>query len=219
VDDVPWVESPQRQWREFWGAHPGVLNMAPRRATTLASCGDGIRVDRPLRDGEQLVLGVRRLRVLRTGAHTPGHCAYLDEEAGVLFTGDAVAGRGIPAVSGATVFPPMYDDLDDHVRGLRLLRDLDFDVMCPAHHPPVDRPGGLGLIDDSLALAAEIEALVDGMLPARSRSLATVDVAAAIGRHVGMDPPVSPHTVRTASAHLRAAAARGQLSPAWIGAV
>ncbi|WP_151734072.1 MBL fold metallo-hydrolase [Paenibacillus tengchongensis] len=41
-----------------------------------------------LRDGESWELGGRKLRILHTPGHSPGHVCILDETSGYLFTGD-----------------------------------------------------------------------------------------------------------------------------------
>lgn len=42
----------------------------------------------PLADGVELELAGLRFRVIHTPGHTPGHCCFWMEEAGVLFSGD-----------------------------------------------------------------------------------------------------------------------------------
>lgn len=48
------------------------------------------RADRLLDEGDLLDLGDRSLRVLHTPGHSPGSICLLDEEEGLLFTGDTV---------------------------------------------------------------------------------------------------------------------------------
>jgi glyoxylase-like metal-dependent hydrolase (beta-lactamase superfamily II) len=48
------------------------------------------RADRLLEEGDLLELGGRSLRVLHTPGHSPGSICLLDEEEGLLFTGDTV---------------------------------------------------------------------------------------------------------------------------------
>lgn len=48
-----------------------------------------------LKAGVELPLGAYKLIVLFTPGHTPGHVAFYEESAGVVFTGDALFKRGI----------------------------------------------------------------------------------------------------------------------------
>jgi len=88
-------------------------------------------------NGEVLVVGGRRLRVVPTPGHTPGHAALFDEDAGILFSGDAMLprGNGNPHVTVRPFTAP--DPLTDYVDGLRALRDLEIRVCLPGHGAPV----------------------------------------------------------------------------------
>jgi hydroxyacylglutathione hydrolase len=215
LEDVVWVESFDRQWHDFWEEHAGVVDVAPHHDAMRAMSGGDLPVDRILRDGELFDLGERQLRVVQTRGHTRGHCAYFDEANGVLLSGDAALGRVTPASSGTSMFAPLYDDVDDHVAGLQRLRALPFELLCPAHHEPVERDRGLELIDEALAFVEEADAVVLDALAAAGSSVTLAHVARALGEHVGMVPPVWAHTAYVARAHLRRAAARGLVEPSW----
>ena len=66
------------------------------------------------------------LRVLGLPGHSDDHLAFVAGRAG--FTGDAVLGEGSVFVSS---------DLAGYLDGLRRLRELDLEVLCPGHGPPV----------------------------------------------------------------------------------
>ncbi len=66
------------------------------------------------------------LRVLALPGHSDDHLAFVAGRAG--FTGDAVLGEG-------SVF--VASQLARYLDGLRALRELDLDVLCPGHGPPV----------------------------------------------------------------------------------
>jgi glyoxylase-like metal-dependent hydrolase (beta-lactamase superfamily II) len=215
LEDVIWAEAIERQWHDFWDCFPGIISLESARAVQIEMCGGDLPVDRILRDGEVFEIGDRRFEVVQTRGHTRGHCALLEHESGVLFCGDAVQGRGTPASSGTSVFAPLYDDVDDTLRGLERLRSLDFAYLCPAHRPPLARDGGLALIDESIEFVHEADALVRTMIAEAAGPLTAVQVAEAVGRRVGTDPPLSIQTVYTAVAHLRHAARAGLVEPQW----
>ena len=94
---------------------------------------DGLRVrlgaDLPVaaartgaRDGETF----GPLRAVALPGHSDDHLAFVAGRA--AFTGDAVLGEGSVFVSG---------DLAGYLDGLRYLRTLELDVLCPGHGPPV----------------------------------------------------------------------------------
>ena len=66
------------------------------------------------------------LRTVALPGHADDHLAFVAGRA--AFTGDAVLGEGSVFVSG---------DLAGYLEGLRRLRALELDVLCPGHGPPV----------------------------------------------------------------------------------
>ena len=59
----------------------------------------GRPADGTLVDGQEITVGGTTLRVLHTPGHSPGGCCLLDEEAGVLFSGDTLFNGG-PGATG-----------------------------------------------------------------------------------------------------------------------
>ena len=128
LEDVIWVESVERQWHDFWDASPARCRSTGIRDEIVAMCGGDLPVDRILRDGDVFeARWTQPPHVVQTRGHTRGHCAYFEEATGVLFSGDSVQGHGIPSSSGTSVFAPLYDDVDDCLRGLARLRE-----RCPS---------------------------------------------------------------------------------------
>ena len=218
LEDVVWVESVERQWHDFWDCFPGSFSLEAEREQIVGMCGGDIRVDQILRDGDVFELDDRRLEVIQTRGHTRGHCALFERETGILFCGDDVQARGTPASSGTSVFAPLYDDVEDYLAGLERLRDLPFELLCPAHHLPLRADEGRAHIDASIAFVGEVDALVDGLLADTSAPLSTAQIAAAVGQLCGTDPPVSIQTMYTARAHLERAARAGRVVPHWAPA-
>ena len=84
--------------------------------------------------------------------HSDDHLAFVAGRA--AFTGDAVLGEGSVFVSG---------DLAGYLDGLRRLRALELDVLCPGHGPPV------------WDVAAKLDAYVDHRLDRERRLLAALE--------------------------------------------
>jgi glyoxylase-like metal-dependent hydrolase (beta-lactamase superfamily II) len=216
LEDTIWVEAVERQWHDFWDRFPGTLDVSGIKQVQIEMCGGDLPVDLILRDGDVFEAGGRSLEVVRTRGHTRGHCAYFERATGVPFSGDSVQGHGIPSSSGATVFAPLYDDVDDCLEGLRRLRALPFTLLCGAHFAPMDREAGLAVIDDSIAFVGETDAQVRELLASADGPVSTNDVAAAIGNRAGTKPPVTMQTIYTANAHLTHAARNGLAEPRWV---
>lgn len=219
LEDVPWVESFDRQWVRCWDDYPGTLDLRAVRADLEALCVPEPAVDLMLRDGDTVTVGGRELQVVQTSGHTWGHCAYLDRQTGALFTGDAVQGHGTRSSDGADVFAPMYVDVPETRRGLRRLADLPFTQLCPAHVPPMVRDKGLAFIHDSLDFVDEAEALARDLVRRKAPGpVLTRDLCLLIAGLTGTDPPVTAQVVQTARAHLYALAREGLLEAAWLPA-
>jgi len=94
-----------------------------------------IRVDYPVEDGDRLQME-REVRVIHTPGHTPGSiCLYMPVEK-VLIVGDALQYRfrrlSLPASA-------VTQDHQQARESLKKLLDLDFDVICFSHFPPLRR--------------------------------------------------------------------------------
>lgn len=74
----------------------------------------------------------RVFRVVPTPGHSMDHVAYLDEERGALFSGDAYMGKFRAA--------RREEDVGTGLASLRRMADLDPAVLYPAHGPILERP-------------------------------------------------------------------------------
>jgi glyoxylase-like metal-dependent hydrolase (beta-lactamase superfamily II) len=170
-----------------------------------------------LRDGDTLRIEARVLDVIETRGHTWGHCAFFDSKSGALFTGDAAQGVGTASCDGQSIFAPLYLDVGDMRRGLSRLLEIPFELLCPAHVPPMSRPEGLAFLRASVGFIDTVDELARELVEKEGREqLTTRELAARIGEVVGTKPPVSVQTVATARAHLYDLAREGLLEAAWI---
>ncbi len=71
--------------RELSEIYPGLFSVPERHAVL------GV-VPSMLREGERVGVGSRKVRVLHTPGHSDGCACFLDEEHGLLYSGDAVSG-------------------------------------------------------------------------------------------------------------------------------
>jgi len=143
-----------------------------REAFMLQLLGREWGVERALDDGDEIDLGNDvRLRTVHTPGHTPGSTSLYWESAGILFSGDAVGGRG----SRAPGFP-LYYSAADYAASLRRLLDMPIQTMAQAHRyrwsaPTIEavRSGAevRKTLEDSLAVWQAIDDAVRAVLVAQ----------------------------------------------------
>jgi glyoxylase-like metal-dependent hydrolase (beta-lactamase superfamily II) len=92
----------------------------------------GIEVSRYLQDADCIDLGGITLNVLHTPGHTPGHLAFYIPEADLLFAADI----------DLTSFGPFYGhdfaDINDFLKSIERLRQLNADIVTTGHAGPFD---------------------------------------------------------------------------------
>jgi endoribonuclease LACTB2 len=155
-----------------------------------------VTVDRFLADGEMIALPgspPRRLRVVATPGHAPGHVVLLEEETGALCTGDLLATYGFIIVD-----PDDGGDMAVYLESLRRARALGARVLLPGHGYPSRRV--VERFDAYLEHRLTRETLVLEALRAAGRAVAT----AALLPIAYADTPQSmwPLAVRSLAAHL-----------------
>ncbi len=117
-DDGWLAESPEDQLRNLLGMVPPGDYAPPERFTDLA-------------DGEELELAGSVLKVVHTPGHTPGHCCFLLESEGILFSGDQLFAGSV----GRTDLPGGdWDTLLASMKQRVLTLDDDIEVL-PGHGP------------------------------------------------------------------------------------
>lgn len=85
------------------------------------------RPTRILQDGDVIDIGSRRIRVLHTPGHSPGHMCFWEEERACLFCGDLAYKDTLLAYFPST-------DPDAYLESLERLATLPVQKLFPAHH-------------------------------------------------------------------------------------
>lgn len=147
----PILERARHELRPSDGFHSIVLTHAHIDhiggiARLLADHGDGPVLKMPwpgqdpagvsltaIGDGDVVETEGASLRAIWTPGHARDHLCYYLEEEKALFTGDVVLGAGTTVI-------PTDGDLGDYLDSLRRLRQLEVEVIYPAHGPAVRRP-------------------------------------------------------------------------------
>lgn len=175
--------------------HAGALSALA--AATGAPVGRWHGGDRPLADGDVLTLGELRLRVLHTPGHAPDHVVFHWEQARVLFSGDLVLGRGTVMVA------PPSGSMDDYMRSLERVAELDLAVIAPGHGPAIRDPAAW--VRGYLEHRREREHQILELLAGSPRTPAQlVDLL-----YTSLDPRLRRAAEATVEAHLLRLARRG----------
>jgi glyoxylase-like metal-dependent hydrolase (beta-lactamase superfamily II) len=118
-------------WLQRAGVPPEV---AAELTVRVAEAAGYLRLpdpDRLLRDGERLDLPGRRIQVVWTPGHTPGHICLFDADHNMLLTGDHLLPRITPNI-GLTPYAPV-SPLQGYLASLASLDGYDSAEALPAH--------------------------------------------------------------------------------------
>lgn len=88
---------------------------------------------RVLKDGDIIDLGGRKIQVLHTPGHSPGHMCFWEQERGYLFTGDLVYKDTLFAYYPST-------DPEAYLASLEKISALPVQKVFPAHHTVAIQP-------------------------------------------------------------------------------
>jgi glyoxylase-like metal-dependent hydrolase (beta-lactamase superfamily II) len=176
------------------------LDHAPGAPWLAAHAGDApvlaARPDdgeREVVDGAVIEAGGVSLRVIPTPGHAPDHLAFLAEDDGWLFTGDAVLGRG------TSVVDPPEGDMAAYVRSLEALRALRPRRLYPGHGPVVERAPEW--LDECLEHRRMRERQVVDALRRMRDPRSPAEIASEI--YAGYSDELLPAAARSVLAHLR----------------
>lgn len=97
----------------------------------------------PVRDGDEMDLGGRKLRIIHLPGHTAGSIAVLDIQNRVLISGDPVQEHGRIFMFGA------HRNIHDYIQSLEKLSAMDgFDELWPSHADLPIQPEIIGKLLD-----------------------------------------------------------------------
>lgn len=110
---------------------------------------------RILKDGDILDIGGRRIEVLHTPGHSPGHMCFWEKEKGYLFTGD-LAYKGTLFAYYPSTSP------EDYLKSLERVSVLPVKRVFPGHHALTVQPEMLVRMRDALRGLKEQGKLLHG---------------------------------------------------------
>lgn len=82
---------------------------------------------RLLHDGDSITLGNRKLQVMHTPGHSPGHCCFYEPARGYLFSGDLIYGGCLDAFYPTT-------DAELFWQSVKKIQPLKIARIFPGHH-------------------------------------------------------------------------------------
>lgn len=160
----------------------------------------GLRTDRRLRDGDQLITDEFTITAVHTPGHAGNHLCFLLEDEQMLFSGDHI-------MQGSTVvITPPDGDMGAYLDSLAKVRALGPRAIAPAHGHVITDPNAV--IDWYTAHRLEREAQLHGLLLEMGSARIAQLVEAA---YVPLDPVLIPMAKRSVHAHLRKLADEGRV--------
>ncbi len=117
---------------------PGVAGLKARTGAEVLAfdARDGLVIDRPLRDGDQIVATEFVLRAVHTPGHASNHLCFLLEQERMLFSGDHI-------MEGSTVvIRPPDGDMAAYIEQLERLKGLRprLRSIAPGHGHLIEQP-------------------------------------------------------------------------------
>ncbi len=115
---------PKELSKEAIKKHPGYLfGLKERPAGSFQIVGDG----------DLFIVGDKRLEVIKTPGHTPGHLCLYDKVNNFLFSGDHVLSDITPNISAGEENP---NPLAEYLRNLQKIKELSVKLVLPGHRKP-----------------------------------------------------------------------------------
>jgi glyoxylase-like metal-dependent hydrolase (beta-lactamase superfamily II) len=155
---------------------PADIATALRAVTaSFRAWGAAVEVTRPLRDGEQLKLRDRTLRVLHRPGHSPSDTVFLDESHGILLAADHLIKHissnpllSRPLDAGEDFGGPRPRALLEYMASLRLTREMELSLVLSGHGEPI--ADHVAVIDERFRLHRRRAEKIHGLIASQPRS-------------------------------------------------
>lgn len=200
-DHVGGVAHLSRRWNVPVAAHPLTAQLLDGRVTVARLLHDGDTYELPSTAGDPgpTPWPGWRLRAVFTPGHARGHLCFLEENTGVLFSGDMVVGLG------SVLIDPDEGDMAAYLASLNRLSALPIRAIAGGHGPALTEP--YAVIEAYIAHRLEREAKI---LAALREGCATVPALVA-AVYADTPPALHPLAARSVQAHLVKLAREGKV--------
>ncbi len=144
-------------------------------SASFRAWGAAVEVTRPLRDGEELRLRDRTLRVLHRPGHSPSDTVLHDEARSTMLAADHLIKHissnpliARPLDAGPDFTGPRPRALVNYIASLRRTREMELSLVLPGHGEPID--DHRALIDQRLRLHDRRAEKIHGLIAAAPRT-------------------------------------------------
>jgi glyoxylase-like metal-dependent hydrolase (beta-lactamase superfamily II) len=151
-------------------------------SASFRAWGAAVEITRPLRDGEELRLRDRTLRVLHRPGHSPSDTVFLDESRSILLAADHLIKHissnpllARPLGTGPDFSGPRPRALVDYIASLERTRATDLSLVLPGHGVPISDHAAL--IDERFRMHRRRAEKIHGLIAARPRTAHEIAVA------------------------------------------
>jgi len=162
--DLEQVESPDALLSRRYDAYRERHGIFYDEAVTqwmAEAAGKPQPVDVTFGGGERLRLSSDwYVELLPTPGHSRAHLAILDAKNRALYGADAIHGASIPDLAGKAVMPPTYLYVDSYLDTIRLIENLDIDLLTTCHWPMARGEGIAAFCAESRALVEQADRLL-----------------------------------------------------------
>jgi len=144
-------------------------------SASFRAWGSAVEITRQLRDGEELRLRDRTLRVLHRPGHIPSDTVFLDESRAILLAADHLIAHisSNPLLARPLGAPPDFTGprpraLVDYIASLELTQAMDLSLVLPGHGSPI--ADHAALIDERFRMHRRRAEKIHGLIVAQPRT-------------------------------------------------
>lgn len=128
IADAQYIEEPWTQFVTLWQDF-NISAQAYQDFITIAG-GRGVKVTKPLHNGDTIHVGSLKLELIHTPGHSPGSTCIYEPETKTMFTGDVLVPSDL-----LSTWLSVFQDATKQIQSLKRLSEIDIEVLCPGHAP------------------------------------------------------------------------------------
>ncbi len=144
-------------------------------SASFRAWGADVEITRPLRDGEELRLRDRTLRVLHRPGHSPSDTVFYDESRAILLAADHLIAHissnpllARPLGAGPDFSGPRPRALVDYIASLQRTRAMELSLVLSGHGAPISDHAAL--IDERFRMHRRRAQRIHGLIAAQPRT-------------------------------------------------
>jgi glyoxylase-like metal-dependent hydrolase (beta-lactamase superfamily II) len=159
-----------RSWGRAFDIPDDLFSLNEQWARTIVEAARPVTSDRLVKEGDEVIAGGRKLRVIEAPGHTEGLVTLWDETDGVYLANDHVLRHITPNPDVYSYEPSrLRSGLPDYIASLHKVRDLPARLVLPGHgHEMTDLAGR---VDEVLFHHDKRADLVAGMIARKPRTI------------------------------------------------